>query len=603
MGRGESLEDGLIEFCRDLEGNFPDARCCVSFLDRRKQTLTVAAAPSLPQPFIAALDGLTAGLAPGSASTAAYNDELVISKDISKATEWDGMRAEAADADILASCSTPIHGIHWGDGAGEEDEIMVLGTVDLYYSKAHAPDAAEVQAIETAAALVGLIIGAARTQERAGRGQLYDPVTELPNRRVFTQELKNTLIGMNTRDHKLGILLVDIDHFKEVNDTFGYAVGDFLLRNVAERLTGLRGKTDLLSRFGDDEFGFLINDIASTDDIREFAAKVLEAVSAPYDFGGQQLAVSASIGGSLYPWDGEDAQTLLRNTENALRTAKKQGRGHYRLYAPTMGGYAFEKLQLKMALGHAIENRELEVYYQPKVDSQTFNINGSEALTYWNHPAMGSVSPAKFIPLAEETGLIIPLGEWVLRTACEQVQRWRNAGFEDLTMAINISAIQFRERSFPDTVGRILKEADVDPSAIELELTESVAMNEVEKTMERMAELSQLGVRIAIDDFGTGYSSLTYLKRFPIHTLKIDRSFVMNTPQDKEDRGIVLAVIALAHHLGLEVVAEGVETGEQADYLRDEGCEYLQGYHFSKPIPAHAFETLVRSGIVGAAAS
>ncbi|MDH3255613.1 MAG: GGDEF domain-containing phosphodiesterase, partial [Acidobacteriota bacterium] len=305
--------------------------------------------------------------------------------------------------------------------------------------------------------------------------------------------------------------------------------------------------------------------------------------------------VSASIGGSLYPWDGEDAQTLLKNAENALYTAKKQGRGHYRLYAPTMGGYAFEKLQLKMALGYAIENNELEVNYQPKIGAESNEMIGAEALTYWNHPGLGQVSPVKFIPLAEETGLIIPLGEWVLETACRQLKRWRDAG-RVLTMAVNISAIQFRERNFVNMVGKTIREAGIEPATLELEVTESVAMHEVEKTLERMNELRDLGVQIAIDDFGTGYSSLAYLRRFPIHTLKIDKSFVLKTPQEKEDQAIVKAVIALAHYLGLQVVAEGVETAEQVSYLREEGCEILQGFFFSRPVPAAKLERLFHSG-------
>jgi diguanylate cyclase (GGDEF)-like protein len=591
---GGNLEEGLEAFCRSIQEVFAGANCCVMLIDQQKQTLRVAAAPDLPRSLVEALEGITIGLAPGSCSAASYNNETVISSSLGDDPIWEGMREDAQSGGVNACWSTPIRGVRWAEGPHDHDEVRVLGTVALYFNEAREPSNVELQALELAAALAGLTINTARTQAQISREQLYDSVTELPNRKVFTQQLKQVVREMTPQDHKLGILLIDIDHFKEVNDTFGFAVGDFLLQSVAGRLLELRAKTDILARFGDDEFVFLISEVDNSEDVKAVAAKILEAVSAPYDFDGQQLGVSVSIGGSLYPWDGEDAQTLLKNAENALYTAKKQGRRHYRLYAPTMGGYAFEKLQLKMALGYAIENQELEVAYQPKVDSRSFQVVGAEALTYWNHPGLGQVSPTKFIPLAEETGLIIPLGEWVLRTACKQLHAWQSRG-HDLTIAVNISAIQFRERNFVETVSKIILEAGIDPATLELEITESVAMNEVEKTLERMTELKQLGVQIAIDDFGTGYSSLAYLKRFPIHTLKIDRSFVMKTPQDKEDQAIVKAVIALAHILGLQVVAEGVETQEQATYLRSEGCEFLQGFHFSRPVPPQQLERLFQS--------
>jgi diguanylate cyclase (GGDEF)-like protein len=594
--QGGSLSEGLAFFCKGVEEAVPGSRCCVTLLNQTDKTLKVVAAPRLPAAFVEAVDQITIGLGPGSCSAAAYNNETIVSADMKADSEWEGMRERVLESGLAACWSCPIRGVRWAEEPSGHDEVRVLGTVALYFEQTRTPSDTELQALEIGAALAGMTINTARTQESIGRQKLYDSVTELPNRKLFTQQLKQVLRQVNPQEHKLGILLVDLDHFKEVNDTFGYAVGDFLLQSVAGRLLALRRKTDILARFGDDEFSYLIAEIRDTEDMKAIAAEALEAVSAPHDFGGQKLAVSASIGGSLYPWDGEDAQTLLRNAENALYTAKKQGRGHYRLYAPTMGGYAFEKLQLKMALGHALENQELEVYYQPKVASSDHRIVGAEALTYWNHPGMGQIDPGRFIPLAEETGLIIPLGEWVLRAACRQAKKWRQAGNLDLSVSVNISAIQFREREFVESVDAILREAEISPSALELEVTETVAMHEVEKTLERMKELKNLGVQIAIDDFGTGYSSLAYLKRFPIDTLKIDKSFVLKTPQDKEDIAIVKAVIAVAHYLGLEVVAEGVETIEQAKYLRDEGCETLQGYHFSRAVTSKDLSRLLKFG-------
>ncbi len=595
VSSGAELPEAFAEFCESLAQIFPGSIPCITVVDTTTQSLEVLAAPQLPIEFQATINGLTVGLAPGSCCAAAYGNETVISSNLAVDLVWDGLHSEAKAAGLAACWSAPIRGVRWAEKPGEQDQTLVLGTVALYFGEVREASATEAHALETVAALAGLTIHSSRTQAQSGDQQFFDAVTELPNRRVFSKQLKQTVLEMNPRDDKLAILVVDVDHFKEVNDTFGYAVGDFLLQSVSRRLLDLRGDLDLLARFGDDEFAFLIGAVSSGEDVKTVAQKVLDTVSAPYDFGGQELRISASIGGSIFPWDGEDAQTLMRNAENALVSAKKQGRGTYRLYAPTMGGYAFEKLQLKMALGYALENEELRLRFQPKVSSKTNKIIGVEALTYWQHPGMGEVSPTKFIPIAEETGQIIPLGNWVLRTACRQAQIWRRE-HGDLTMAINISAIQFRERNFVETVASILAETGIAPAAVELELTESVAMNEVEKTLERLQALHDLGVQIAIDDFGTGYSSLAYLKRFPIHTLKIDKSFVLQTPQDKGDLAIVKGVIALAHNLDLEVVAEGVETAEQASYLRKEGCEVLQGFHFSRPVPLDAFERLLRYG-------
>ncbi|MDH3744074.1 MAG: EAL domain-containing protein [Acidobacteriota bacterium] len=595
LRREGDIDTVLSELCLTLETALPGARCSITLLDK-EQTLNPAATPNLPDQYVDAVRGLTAGLAPGSSSAAAYRNQTVISPDIETDPLWEGLRDEAQACDIRACWSTPLTGTSWAADTGVSDEPGILGTLDCYFGKPRDPTADEWRVMSVGAAMASLAINTSRAAPAPGSENLYDQVTGLPNRRVFGQELKQALSQLTPQSDKLAILLLDLDHFKEVNDTFGYAVGDFLLASVAERLLQFRGTTDIVGRFGDDEFGILMGSADKTEDVKELATRVLEAVSVPFDFGGQHLAVSASLGGSIYPWDGEDAQTLLRNAENALYAAKKQGRNHFRLYAPTMGGYAFEKLQLKMALGYAVENRELELLYQPKVRSDTHEIIGAEALVYWNHPAMGRIGPSRFIPLAEETGLIVPIGEWVLKTACRQIYDWRQALKKDLSMAVNISGIQFREGGFVESVGAILSSARLEPRVVELEITETIAMHEVEKTLDRLHELNRLGVHISIDDFGTGYSSLAYLKRFPIHTLKIDKSFVLTTPEDTDNMAIVKAVIALAHSLGLSVVAEGVETAEQASFLRTEGCETLQGYHFSRPTSSADFSKLLASG-------
>jgi diguanylate cyclase (GGDEF)-like protein len=597
IAAGHHISRVLDEFCGVVEASIPGTRCCVMIFNPAQRSLSLGAGPRLPSGFRGVLEGLSVGLAPGSCSAAVHRDEVVISGDIDSDPLWEGFREKALEHNLKACWSVPIRSVKWADGPDEEDQVRVLGTVAFYHDSPREAETTDLDLLEIAATLAGLALMSVKVHEKVEEQDLYDVLTSLPNRRLFTEELRNSVSGMSPHEDKLGVLLMDIDHFKEVNDTFGYAVGDFLLRSIAERLATTRKGADLLARFGDDEFIFMVSDFSSNDHFKEIATEILAAVSEPHDFSGQQLVITASLGASLYPWDGEDAQTLMRNAENALQAAKIQGRNRIRLYAPTMGVNAFEKLQLKMALSYAAENDELELLFQPKVASETGEIIGAEALTYWNHPGQGRLSPGKFIPLAEETGLILPIGTWILNAACHQVKAWRSAGFRDFTVAVNISPHQFRERTFVDTVATILERVNLEPEALELEIRETVAMTEVEKTMERLTELRALGLTISIDDFGTGYSSLAYLKRFPIHILKIDRSFVRNLPDDKENRAITKAVIALAHYLDLHLVAEGVETIEQADFLAREGCQYLQGYYFSMPISSRDFTQVLSAGI------
>ncbi len=596
IGEKTHLSGLLQQFCVTLDEAIAPTCSCVMLYQPAERVLNIGAAPGLPAELRRALDGLTPGLAPGSCSAAVHRNDVVVSRDLTTDPLWNGLRDAAVAAGFHACWSLPIRSLQWADSPGKDDEVRVVGTVALYFRQPRSPTAQEIKLLDITSALAGLAINAARTKEKVGERQLYDTLTGLPSRSLFFDQLEEALADLSPHENKMALLRLDLDHFKEVNETFGYAVGDFLLRSVAKRLVGLRRGTDLVARFGDDEFIYLIRELPRDDDVRELAEGILAALSKPHDFGGEELAVSASLGASVYPWDGEDAQTLLRNAENALHAAKRQGRNRIRLYAPTLGGSGFEKLQLKLALGYAVENRELELLYQPKLRSESEEISGVEVLVYWNHPTQGRISPGKFIPLAEETGLIMPIGEWVLRTACAQMHGWRRQGFRHLTVAVNISALQFREIGFKDTVSTILANTGLVPEALELEITETVAMTDVDKTMERLKALQDLGLRISIDDFGTGYSSLAYLQRFPIHTLKLDRSFIMGLPENKENHAIVKAVIAMARLMDLELVAEGVEGPGEAAILRREGCELLQGYHFSRPVPAAELEQMLHRG-------
>jgi diguanylate cyclase (GGDEF)-like protein len=427
------------------------------------------------------------------------------------------------------------------------------------------------------------VIQAVSARQRSHQQRSFDSLTGLPNRRLFALELERGIGHASPRHSRFAVMIVDLDHFKELNETVGFAAGDAVLRAVAERLVDLRRPADLLARFGDDDFAFLLSDFARDTEVERLAREIVGTVGRPLDFSGHELLVTASVGASLYPWDGEDAATLLRNAETAVHAAKRLGRSRAQLYAATLGTADFGTMELKTALRHAVEEDQLEVLLQPQVHAESDVVRGVEALTYWRHPVRGRIPPAGFIGLAERIGMIVPIGEWVLRRACAAVAGLRSA-YGGLTLAVNVSAIQLRERDFVRSVAQSLEATGLPAEALELEVTESAAMIDVEATLATLRDLSRLGVSISIDDFGTGYSSLEYLQRFPIHTLKIDHSFVRELPDNAESSAIVQAILALAAALRLEVVAEGVESPAQADLLRRQGCQYLQGYLFAHPL-------------------
>jgi diguanylate cyclase (GGDEF)-like protein len=421
----------------------------------------------------------------------------------------------------------------------------------------------------------------------------YDALTDLPNRILFEDRLTQALVLAQRSQQTLGMLFLSLDRFKKVNDTLGHAAGDRLLQEVALRLSGCIREGDTVARFEGDEFALLLTPIGGTKDVVEIIYRINEMLNSPFILDAQELFITASIGISLYPDDGADAHTLLKNAGAALYRAKEQGGGNYQFYAADMNAKAVKRLALENSLRRALEKKEFEVYYQPRVDTSTGQVVGVEALVRWQHPELGLLSPAEFIPLAEDTGLIVPLGEWVLETACAQSKSWQKAGFTPLSVAVNMSARQFQQQNLSLCVARILQETGLDAHYLDLELTESAIMKNAESAVRTLTELKEMGVKIAIDDFGTGYSSLGYLKRLPIDVLKIDKSFVRDATTDPDDAALVMAIIALAHNLRLKVIAEGVETEEQRRFLHLLRCDEWQGYLYSKPLPARAFTELL----------
>jgi len=424
----------------------------------------------------------------------------------------------------------------------------------------------------------------------------HDALTNLPNRALFLERLDHALTRARWTKRPLAVLFLDLDRFKNINDTLGHDIGDSTLRVAAKRLTDCVREGDTVARFGGDEFTVLLEDLANSDDVPNVAQKILEALSRPFDVEGREFVVTTSIGISLYPSDGEDSLKLLRNADTAMYRAKEQGRNKYQFYSSEMSAKALEKFMLESSLRHALERQEFLLYYQPQVSLATGKITGVEALLRWQHPELGLVSPAQFIPVAEETGLMKSIDEWVLRTACAQAQAWRSAGLPPLTMIVNLSGRTFNEPRMMETVSQVLASSCFAPGSLELEITESVLMHNAQATVEMLEQLNRMGLKLAVDDFGTGYSSLSYLKRFPIDTLKIDQSFVRDVTSDADDASLVMAIIAMGHALQLNVIAEGVETPEQLDFLRRHGCDGMQGYLFSRPLPTEEITRLLQSG-------
>jgi diguanylate cyclase (GGDEF)-like protein/PAS domain S-box-containing protein len=423
-----------------------------------------------------------------------------------------------------------------------------------------------------------------RSEERLAYLAWFDSLTGLPNRHRLHDDLTQMLAQPQRTAGWIGCMIVKLGHFKDVNSIYGRRAGDQLLVEVAERLRRRARDCDTVGRLGDDEFVLVLPNLAKADDAGVVAQKVIDALAAPFNLGGLETHISANIGIAIYPGDGDDPEGLLKNADAAMRRAREQGRDTFRFYLPRMNELALERLQLDASLRGALERKEFLLHYQPKIDLDTGVISGLEALLRWQHPERGRMAPAEFVPILEETGLIGPVGEWVLQTVCEQIKVWQARGITVRPVAVNLSAQQFHQADFDAHVRALITQSGVDCRLIELEITESMLMHNPAEAAGMLNRLRRIGVKVSIDDFGTGYSSLAYLKRFPLDALKIDRTFVRDLTVDSDDAEIALAIISLAHNLKLKVVAEGVETEAQMNFLRSHGCDEMQGYYFARPL-------------------
>jgi diguanylate cyclase (GGDEF)-like protein len=422
----------------------------------------------------------------------------------------------------------------------------------------------------------------------------HDALTGLPNRLLLHDRLSRSIVHAERIESQIAVFALDLDRFKNINDSLGHGAGDELLKEVARRLTGVLRAEDTIARMGGDEFVIVIHTVNDQAAVQRIAGKIVEAVSRPYIIQSIEVQTTPSIGISLYPEDGETADLLLTHSDEAMYCAKHGGRNNFRFFTAEMDVFSHDRLQLESDLRTAIQDVQFELHYQPKVDIRTGAVSSSEALVRWRHPTRGMIPPDDFIPLAEETGLILPLGEWVLREACRQARAWQKAGMPFMRVAVNLSAIQFRQERLFDSVSAALADADLAPHYLEIELTETCVMANSEESTKILERLSRLGVLISIDDFGTGYSSMSYLRRFPIDKLKVDRSFIKDLGTSPEATSIVEAIISLAHSLKLKVIAEGVETPEQLAILRQLGCDQYQGYFFSPALPSGGLSELMR---------
>ncbi|REE78658.1 PAS domain S-box-containing protein/diguanylate cyclase (GGDEF)-like protein [Paenibacillus taihuensis] len=430
------------------------------------------------------------------------------------------------------------------------------------------------------------------TQKQINYLAYHDDLTGLPNRRFFTAHIEELLSCRVNENSIFAVMFLDLDSFKKINDTLGHNNGDILLKLVAERLKACcHAPNQLVSRMGGDEFTILLEEMTDHNEAIHVAEEIIQAFEKPFAVDGYEFYITASIGIAFYPQDGRNVEMLMKNADIALYRMKDDGKNNYTIFKPIPNS-GIERLTLENSIRKALQLNEFVLYYQPKIDTLTGQIIGTEALVRWNHPTLGLIPPGKFIPIAEETGLIVPLGEWVLRTACSQNKIWKEKGYPPMSVSVNLSSRQFSKHNLVESIKEILLETRIDPQYLELEITESMTMN-VEVAIEVLGRLKELGIQICIDDFGTGYSNLYYLKLFSIDRLKIDQSFVRDIMTDSNDANIVATIIAMAHNLGIDVIAEGVETKEQLDFLRSQGCHEVQGFYYHPPLPAEQIEQLL----------
>lgn len=582
------LNKVLDSLARLVESQLTGMAASVLLLDVDGVHMRHGAAPSLPDAYVQILDGTSVGPKVGSCGTAIYRGEPVIVADILQDPLWEDYRTLADTYGFRACWSTPILSHHG----------KVMGTFALYAKEVRKPAPIETQMIDIATRIAGIAIERKNTEDSIRHMALHDALTGLPNRVLLEERIQQALLHSDRDGRWVAVIFLDLDQFKLINDSLGHSAGDELLKTVADRMVQCVRSIDTVARLGGDEFVIVLFDAPDNmEGIAHTLQRIQHVIAQPLQIGAQKLQVTCSMGVSTYPENGTDIDTLLMNADAAMYSAKDMGRNNYQFYASEMNAKVQEKLVLQDGLRRAIEHSEFLLLYQPQVDLLSGRIIGVEALIRWQHPELGMISPNRFIPLAEETGLIVPIGEWVLRTACKQNKAWQDAGMPLIRLSVNVSARQFAEKNLTHRVARALEDSGLDACHLELELTESLIMQDVPQAIVKMEALQTMGVQMSIDDFGTGYSSLSALKQFPVCRLKIDQSFIRDVPTNPDDKAIAMAVISLGHMLNLKVIAEGVETEQQLAFLRENECDEAQGYLFSRPVSADEIVTLLHLAV------
>lgn len=585
---GASLLEALEILVHGIEVQSGKMFCTILVSDDQG-LLQHAGAHGISKDFISAAKRLIPPLTADTFAVPHATDEVDTVLDISSEPVWADYRDLALSYGLQARWAAPIH----------STTGSVLGLVATYYREHDNPDPYDLRLIEIACNLTRIIIERKHAEARMEFLAHYDSLTGLPNRTLFRDRLAHAIARADRDNQMLALLFIDLDRFKTINDTLGHDIGDLMLKDVAERIKTCVREEDTAARLGGDEFTVILEQIAAPEDASGVAQKIIDELAPPFNLLGDEAFISASIGISIYPMDNTDMDGLLKNTDAAMYNAKETGRNNFQFYAKEMNVKALGRMELENSLRHAVERGEFVLYYQPKVSLDTGQTVGMEALLRWAHPQRGIVSPIEFIPLLEETGLINQVGDWLIHTACLQNKIWMDAGFPPMRVAVNLSARQFQHNDLLQHVTRALDDSGLDGDFLELEVTESLLMQNPEYILDVFHKMGALGVvRIDIDDFGTGYSSLSNLKRFPITTVKIDKSFVQGIPLDAEDVAIVTTVIGMAKSLKLKVIAEGVENEAQLALLCELGCDEIQGYVFSRPLPAEGFAKWLRQGDV-----
>ena len=431
--------------------------------------------------------------------------------------------------------------------------------------------------------------------KKSWRNANYDELTGLLNRRMFQSVLEQEALKFKRTGKSLALFLLDLDNFKEINDSLGHDIGDIVLRETAIRINGCLRDTDTVARLGGDEFTIILSELDNSYDADSIAQKIIHSLSLPFELNHHRRNISASIGISIYPNDTDDIDLLMRQADQAMYDAKKHGRNCFSYFTPSLQAAANQRLDLCNDLQLAIERDEFDLYYQPQIDMATGKISGVEALIRWQHPVKGLCAPDYFMDAAEDTGLIIPIGDWVIRSACNQVKSWDEQGVNNMSVTINLSAKQFHTKDLPQKIKDILSETGLQPALLELEISENIIMNNPDEDIDQLIKLKDIGIMLAIDNFGTGHTSFTDIKDYPINRLKLDSSFVINVDTEPKDSAIVTSTIALAHELGINTMAEGVETQAQVEYLMKQNCDNIQGYYFCKPLPADQAENFIKT--------